>query len=120
MARKVLKRTATRLKNRSKRKARVRKKVIGTPERPRLCVTKTNRSLMVQLVDDRQQVTILGLRGDYGKTVNRDAAKALGKTVAEKAKAKGISAVVFDRSGFAFHGRIKALADGAREAGLQF
>jgi large subunit ribosomal protein L18 len=120
MAKQVVKKTSTKTKARAKRHARIRKKMSGSAERPRLCVTRTNRGLMVQLVDDVNSVTLLGLRTPFGKTANKDEAAKLGKTVADQAKAKGISQVVFDRGGFIYHGKIAALAAGAREAGLNF
>src|SRR6185436_20622366 len=102
-----------------------RKKVQGTPERPRLVVFRSIKHIYAQLVDDNQGVTILGVSDDSegvvmdgkGKVAK---AKAAGKLLAEKAKAKGIKQVVFDRGGYRYHGRVQAVADGAREAGLEF
>jgi large subunit ribosomal protein L18 len=107
---------------RQKRHLRIRKIVTGTPERPRLSVYRSNKAFYVQIIDDTLQATLisastqeLGLKGS-----NIESAKAVGKLIAEKALAKGISSVVFDRSGYLYHGRIKALAEAARLAGLQF
>lgn len=104
---------------RESRHARIRGKVIGTTERPRLSVFKSNTALYAQLIDDSKAVTIAaasskGLKGTDGY----DIAKQVGATIAKSAKAKGIDAVVFDRGGFKYVGRIAALADGVREAGL--
>jgi len=120
MARQMLKRTGLKLKARVKRHERIRKKVSGSTERPRLCVLRTNRGLEVQLVDDTTEQTLLGVRTPTKTTANRSHATALGKQVAEQAKAKGITKVVFDRGGYIFHGKIAAFAAGAREAGLDF
>jgi large subunit ribosomal protein L18 len=105
---------------------RIRKKVIGTPERPRLNVYRSLNHVYVQVIDDLQGVTLaaagtsLGKKGERITGGNVAAAKAVGKKIAELAKQKGITKVVFDRGGYIYHGRIKALADAAREAGLQF
>lgn len=107
---------------------RARKRVHGTPERPRLAVYRSLRYLYAQLVDDTQGITLVqanssedGLRsGLDGSTKCVEAAKAVGKLVAERAMAKGIDQVVFDRGGFIYHGRVKAVAEGAREQGLKF
>lgn len=104
---------------RESRHARIRGKVIGTTERPRLSVFKSNTALYAQLIDDSKAVTIAsasskGLKGNDGY----DVAKQIGASIAKSAKAKGIDAVVFDRGGFKYVGRIAALADGAREGGL--
>ena len=115
----------TRRELRSRRHLRVRKKVSGTAGRPRLVVFRSLRHIYAQLVDDDRGVTLLGV-GDTsegaqvtgnGKVVR---GKAVGKLLAEKAKAAGISSVVFDRGGYRYHGRVKAVAEGAREGGLQF
>ena len=109
---------------RAKRHRRVRKKVSGTGERPRLAVFRSNRHIYAQLIDDTTGRTLAsastadaGLRS--GPTATVDAAKAVGQLVGERAKAAGISAVVFDRGGFRYHGRVAALCDGARAAGLE-
>ena len=105
---------------------RIRKKVQGTTERPRLNVYRSVNHIYVQLIDDSEGKTIVAVSSAVGKKGQRKtggnvaASKEIGKSIAEKAKAKGISKVVFDRGGYLYHGRIKALADAAREAGLQF
>ena len=105
---------------------RIRKKVLGTAERPRLNVYRSLNHIYVQLIDDHKGQTLVSASTAEGKMGERRtggnvaAAKAIGKAVAERAKAKGIEKVVFDRGGYLYHGRIKALADAAREGGLQF
>ncbi|OLC90250.1 MAG: 50S ribosomal protein L18 [Acidobacteria bacterium 13_1_40CM_4_58_4] len=105
---------------------RIRKKILGTAERPRLNVYRSLSHIYVQLIDDLKGQTLVsahsaeGKKGDRRTGGNVAAAKAVGKTIAERAKAKGIIKVVFDRGGYIYHGRVKALADAAREAGLQF
>jgi large subunit ribosomal protein L18 len=108
------------------RHRRVRKKIHGTAERPRLAVFRSNKHLSVQLIDDDAGRTIVaastveaGQRGE-GSGANVAAASRVGQLVAERAKAAGITQVVFDRGGFAYHGRIAAVAAAAREAGLEF
>jgi large subunit ribosomal protein L18 len=115
--------TVTRHELRSRRHRRVRKKVSGTAERPRLVVFRSNRGIFAQLVDDDSGRTLasaswLSLSGFKGTKV--DQAAEVGKLLAKEAKAAGIERVVFDRGGFLYHGRVKALADGAREGGLEF
>ena len=112
-------------KARAKRKMRIRRKLSGTTEKPRLTVFKSARHIYAQVIDDisgRTLVSASTLEKDYvrpeGKGKVTDA-KAVGARLAQKAKAAGIAKVVFDRNGFLYHGRIKALADGAREAGLK-
>lgn len=107
---------------RQKRHTRVRQTITGTESRPRLSVYRSNKGYYVQLVDDLNQLTLLAVRSqDLGLTSNsKETAKKVGQTIAEKAKAKGITSVVFDRSGYLYHGRIQVLADAAREAGLVF
>lgn len=103
------------------RHARIRKTLAGTTQRPRLSVYRSNTGIYAQIIDDSKGVTIVASSSKVlkvGKTIA--AAKQVGDDVAKKALAKGIKAVVFDRSGYLYHGRIKALADAAREAGLQF
>ena len=102
----------------------IRKKISGTNERPRLSVFRSNKSIYAQVIDDLKAITLVSasitdLEGD-NKSLNMESAKAVGKLVAQKAIEKGINAVVFDRNGYLYHGRIKALAEGAREGGLQF
>ena len=105
---------------------RIRKKMMGTPERPRLNVYRSLNHIYVQLVDDMEGKTLVfassaeGKQGERKTGGNVAAAKDVGKKVAQRAKEKGIKQVVFDRGGYLYHGRIKALADAAREAGLQF
>lgn len=109
---------------RLKRHARVRAKISGTAERPRLNVFRSAKHIYAQLIDDVRGVTLASAStvekdfSAYGG--NKDAAKVVGKTIAERAVAKGISNVVFDRSGYIYHGRVKELAEGAREGGLVF
>ena len=101
---------------------RIRKKVSGTPERPRLAVFRSLKQIYVQAVDDAAGQTIAAassLEKGMG-TGNIEGAKAVGKAIAERLADKGIKNVVFDRGGFLYHGRVKALADAARESGLQF
>jgi large subunit ribosomal protein L18 len=111
---------------RLRRHHRVRKKITGTPERPRLAVFRSNRHLTLQVIDDVNGRTIAAaatVEPDIraaGPTGNISAATTAGRLVAERAKAAGVSQVVFDRGGFLFHGRVKAAADAAREAGLEF
>lgn len=110
-----------------RRKARVRKKVRGTAERPRLNVYRSNRHIYAQLVDDVASTTLFAastetkeLSGELSKLKKLDEAKKVGEYIGKLAKSKGISKIVFDRNGYLYHGRVKALADGAREAGLDF
>ena len=109
---------------RLKRHVRVRGKISGTPERPRLNVFRSNANIYAQIIDDVNGVTLVSantLEKDFeGATGNIEAAKKIGAVLAERAKAKGIEEVVFDRGGYIFHGRVAALAEGAREAGLKF
>ena len=107
--------------------SRVRTRVTGTPERPRLCVYRSLEHIYAQIIDDRNGRTLVSASSLDGETKkglkgggNIAAAKVIGKTVAERAKAAGVSKVVFDRGGYKYHGRVKALADAAREAGLKF
>ncbi len=111
----------------ARRKTRVRGKVFGTADRPRLCVTRSNMQIYAQLVDDVAGVTLASassvdpeLRSVLKSGGNADAAKAVGESIGRKASERGITEVVFDRSGRLYHGRVKALADGARSAGLTF
>lgn len=119
------KHTAARTRSRLRRQVRGRKKISGTPERPRLVVTRSTKHITVQVVDDLQGKTLA-----YASTMEADLrsaaddktakAKRVGELVAERAKAAGIDGVVFDRAGNKYHGRIAALADGARSGGLTF
>ena len=105
---------------RARRHLRVRAKVAGTAERPRLVVFRSDKHIYAQLVNDVAQVTLLTV-SDAGFTGKKsEKSVAVGKRVAERAKAAGISRVVFDRAGYQYHGRVKAVADGAREGGLEF
>jgi large subunit ribosomal protein L18 len=112
--------TGKKLVSRTRRHNRIRKKVSGSAERPRLCVTRSNRTMVCQVIDDSKGVTLLHSATPKGKTANAKLATELGKELAQKAIAAGIKKVVFDRGGFIYHGRIAALAGGAREAGLEF
>ena len=109
---------------RLKRHIRVRGKISGTPECPRLNVFRSNANIYAQIIDDVNGVTLAAantLEKEFeGATGNAEAAKKVGQVVAERAKAKGIEKVVFDRGGYIYHGRVAALAEGAREAGLKF
>ena len=105
------------------RHQRVRRKIAGTPERPRLCIYKSNMNMYAQIIDDEDGVTLVS-----ASTLDKDvevkgssveSAKAVGEAVGKKALEKGIETVVFDRSGYIYHGKVKAVADGAREAGLK-
>ena len=113
------------LNPRQKRHRRVRKNVVGTPDRPRLAVFRSTKHVSAQVIDDITGRTLASastyekdLKSNYGGNV--DAAKAIGRLVGERAKAAGVDKVVFDRGGNLYHGRIAALADAAREAGLEF
>jgi large subunit ribosomal protein L18 len=110
---------------RQRRHRRVRKKVRGTPERPRLSVFRSSRHVYAQVIDDINGQTLLSAStmekdARAGKTGTVDAAKAVGKRLGERAKAAGITSVVFDRGGFRYHGRVAGVADGVREAGIEF
>jgi large subunit ribosomal protein L18 len=107
---------------RQKRHLRIRKIVDGTTERPRLSIYRSNTAIYAQIIDDEKQTTLISARSqELGlKGSNIESAKAVGKLIAEKALAKGVVSVVFDRGGYLYHGKIKAFADAAREAGLQF
>lgn len=116
-----------RRESRQRRAARVRNRVVGNAERPRLSVHRSNKHIFAQVIDDEQGVTLVSahdlkieapdFEGIAGKVAR---AKAVGLALAEAAKSKGIEKVVFDRSGYQYHGRVAALADGAREGGLKF
>ncbi len=113
--------------SRQKRKLRIRKKISGTAERPRLSVFRSTKHIYAQIVDDAGGTTLLQMstlsrdvKGNTSEATKSDAARVVGKAVAAACKARGIDKVVFDRNGFLYHGRIKALADAAREAGLAF
>lgn len=112
---------------RKRRQRRIRMKISGTAERPRLNVFRSLEHIYAQLIDDEAGKTLVsastldkGLRDELGKKNKREQAKAVGEAIAERAKDAGIETVVFDRGGFIYHGRVKALAEGAREGGLKF
>ena len=114
-------------KNRVKRHKRVRKKISGTPEKPRLNVYKSNTNIYAQIIDDTEGKTLVqasSIDKELKETLknggNMEAAKAVGSLIGKRAKEKGIEKVVFDRSGYLYHGKIKELGDAAREAGLEF
>lgn len=116
------KRTSTKQVARLTKKVRIRKKVNGTEERPRLCVFRSGKHMYAQIIDDVAGHTILAassLNVETDKS-GKDLAFLVGQEIAKKALEKNIKNVVFDRNGFIYHGRVKALADGAREAGLSF
>ena len=124
--RSMAKRT-TRSKARQRRHLRVRKRVFGTPEKPRLNVFRSLTEIYAQVIDDESGVTMVSastidrdLRKEISGKTKTEQAKQVGKTLAERAKSAGIEQVVFDRSGYRYIGRVKALADGARDGGLQF
>jgi large subunit ribosomal protein L18 len=108
---------------RTKIKKRIRAKVVGTANLPRLSVFRSNKAVYAQLIDDDNQCTLASASSfeiSKDKSANIAIAKEVGKKIAEKALVTGIKAVVFDRNGYLYHGRVKALAEGAREGGLQF
>lgn len=112
---------------RLQRHKRVRKKVSGTPESPRLNVFRSNSNVYVQIIDDVSRTTLVAastlepeVKDAVKNTGNKEAAKLVGKLIAKKALEKGISKVVFDRGGYLYHGKVKELAEGAREGGLEF
>lgn len=112
---------------RNNRHRRVRRKVIGTTARPRLCVFRSLKHIYAQIIDDSQGVTLVAastaepeIRGEVGYGGNVDAARKVGEIIAKRAKDKGISKIAFDRGGYLYHGRVAALADGARAGGLEF
>ena len=114
-------------KIRKRKHVRVRKKISGTGECPRLCVYRSNVHIYAQIIDDEAQTTLASastldkeIKGSVSVGSNIEAAKAVGKLIAERAQAKDIKVVVFDRSGYLYHGRVQALAEAAREAGLEF
>jgi len=113
--------------NRKKRHRRVRTKVFGSPERPRLNVFRSSKHIYAQVIDDQSGETLVAassldpqLRSELDRGGNREAARKVGTLLASRAVEKGIKNVVFDRGGYLYHGRVKELADGAREAGLNF
>ncbi|MBX9685568.1 MAG: 50S ribosomal protein L18 [Candidatus Obscuribacterales bacterium] len=116
---------ADRNEARRKRHMRIRQRIQGTAERPRLCVYRSNKHIYAQIIDDVSGNTLVSAstldeESKAEKTWDCDAAKAVGELIAKRAKDKGIEAVVFDRGGYIYHGRVAAIADAAREAGLEF
>ncbi|MFO8021299.1 MAG: 50S ribosomal protein L18 [Perlabentimonas sp.] len=113
-------------KRRLQIKMRIRKKISGTPEKPRLSVYRSNKQISVQVIDDLNNVTLLSASSkvkeiaEKAKITKTEQARLVGQLVAKNAQEKGISNVVFDRNGYLYHGRVKALADAAREGGLKF
>ena len=114
-------------KRRQRRKRRVRKKVYGTPARPRLSVSRSLKHICAQIIDDNAGVTLCqadsrdrGLRDSVANGGNVGGAQVVGKALAERAQARGITEVSFDRNGYKFHGRVKGLAEAARQGGLKF
>ncbi len=112
---------------RVKRHERVRKNLYGTPEKPRLCVFRSNKNISAQVIDDTKGMTLVAassldkeLKAEIANGGNQDAARKVGETLAKRALEKGIEEVCFDRGGFLYHGRVQALAEGAREGGLKF
>ncbi len=112
------------LSRRERIKRGIRKRLTGSAERPRLSVYRSNKGIYAQIIDDNSGITIVSassLSKDFVANGNKsDQSKAVGKSVAEKALAAGVNQVVFDRNGYLYHGRVKSLAEGAREAGLVF
>jgi large subunit ribosomal protein L18 len=110
----------------ARRKMRIKKSLRKNKELPRLCISRSNKYISAQIIDDIKRTTMVGASSaakDFPEMKNKkniDAAKELGKIVAEKAKAQGITKVIFDRNGYLYHGKIKAFADAARENGLEF
>ncbi len=116
----------TKLERRTRIKMRIRKKISGTADLPRLAVYRSNKQIYVQVVDDLNKVTILSASSKEKEVAEKtgikktEQARLVGKILASKCKEKGIETVVFDRSGYKYHGRVKSLADAAREGGLKF
>ncbi len=114
----------TKLDRRQRLKFHIRKRVKGSEERPRLSVFRSNTSIYAQIIDDIKGITLVSASshdlGEKKGNTNIDIASEVGKKIAAKAQEAGISAVVFDRNGYLYHGKVKALADGAREGGLKF
>ena len=113
----------TKPQQRLRRRRLVRAKIVGTAERPRLSVFRSNRGVFAQLIDDREAKTIAAvnwIEADLRKLSPMEQAKRVGELIAERGNAAGVEECVFDRGGYRYHGRVKALADGAREGGLKF
>lgn len=121
-----MKRILAKRKNRNARQARIRAKISGTSDKPRIHVFKSNQHLYVQVIDDANGKTLISAtdaakgKKAKAKTAKSESAKTVGKTVGEKMKSMGMNAAVFDRGGFKYHGRIKAVADAIREEGIKF
>lgn len=116
----------TKFERRSRIRMRIRKKISGTAEKPRLAVFRSNKQIYVQLIDDIKGVTLLAASSKEKEVASKtgvrkiEQAKLVGQTLAAKCREKGIGTVIFDRSGYKYHGRVKSLADAAREGGLKF
>jgi large subunit ribosomal protein L18 len=116
----------TKLEKRTRIRMRIRKKISGTSEKPRLAVFRSNKQIYVQVIDDLNKVTLLAASSKEKDISSKagikktEQAKLVGMSLAAKCKEKGIGSVVFDRSGYKYHGRVKSLADAAREGGLKF
>jgi len=116
----------TKLEKRNRIRMRIRKKISGTAEKPRIAVFRSNKQIYAQVVDDIKGITILSVSSREKEVAGQtglkktEQAKLVGKSLAEKCKEKGIENVVFDRSGYKYHGRVKSLAEAAREGGLKF
>ncbi|MGX4601604.1 50S ribosomal protein L18 [Faecalimicrobium sp. JNUCC 81] len=113
--------------NRLQRHKRVRRKIAGTTQRPRLCIFRSANNIYAQIIDDTNRVTLAAassldaeIKGSVNHRGNKEAARKVGEMIAKKAVEKGITEVVFDRGGYLYHGRVQELAEGAREAGLKF
>ena len=113
--------------NRLQRHKRVRSKITGTTQRPRLCIFRSANNIYAQIIDDTNRVTLVSassldaeIKGAVSHAGNKESAKKVGEMIAKKAIEKGITEVVFDRGGYLYHGRVQVLAEGAREAGLKF
>jgi len=116
----------TKLEKRTRIRMRIRKKISGTAERPRLAVFRSNKQIYVQVIDDLKGITLLAVSSKEKEIAAKsgikktEQAKIVGKSLASRCKEKGIENVIFDRSGYRYHGRVKSLADAAREGGLKF
>ena len=112
--------TAKKVTQRARIRRRIRSKISGTPQRPRLSVFRSNKHIYAQLIDDAAGVTLASASTQEGDaTIGVEASKAVGTRVAERAKEAGVDRAVFDRGGYRYHGNVKAVAEGARDAGLQ-
>jgi large subunit ribosomal protein L18 len=118
---------ANKNENRLQRHKRVRRKITGTTQRPRLCIFRSSNNIYAQIIDDTNRVTVISassleaeIKDAINHCGNKEAARKVGELVAKRAVEKGITEVVFDRGGYLYHGRVQELAEGAREAGLKF